>query len=331
MITADKTKNVVLSIMMMNIISFQIVVALSLLVSPNNGLQTSLVPIRGRGSGSTSGAISRPGVCLGASSETSSSNNDTTKSKSKSKTERDNKAMAFLRKIGKVGGTKVDFTNAVGVDEGSGGAKVSTLSGKCDHDVAVKKARHAYRSCVQSGTIDDLSESFPVTSSGTQWAGVTDKVMGGSSSGTLVRHETFQGRLSNVLTANVRLENDGGFVQMVTDLALDHSVSNTVDASEYDGIEFDVFYEGDADRENFNVHLKDSNCLRQFSSYRATFELKQGQWTTVRLPWSRFEGFGWGAVENLLDSSALRRIGLVAIGKEMDVSFALSSIRFLQD
>jgi hypothetical protein len=77
--------------------------------------------------------------------------------------------------------------------------------------------------------------------------------------------------------------------------------------------------------------LKDSNCLRQFSSYRATFELKQGQWTTVRLPWSRFEGFGWGAVENLLDSSALRRIGLVAIGKEMDVSFALSSIRFLQD
>ena len=253
MITADKTKNVVLSIMMMNIISFQIVVALSLLVSPNNGLQTSLVPIRGRGSGSTSGAISRPGVCLGASSETSSSNNDTTKSKSKSKTERDNKAMAFLRKIGKVGGTKVDFTNAVGVDEGSGGAKVSTLSGKCDHDVAVKKARHAYRSCVESGTIDDLSESFPVTSSGTQWAGVTDKVMGGSSSGTLVRHETFQGRLSNVLTANVRLENDGGFVQMVTDLALDHSVSNTVDASEYDGIEFDVFYEGDADRENFNV------------------------------------------------------------------------------
>jgi len=313
---------------MMNIILFQIVVALSLLVSPNNGLQTSPVPIRGRVSGSTSGAISRPGVCLGASSE-SSSNNDTTKSTSK--TERDNKAMAFLRKIGKVGGTKVDFTNAIGVDEGSGGAKVSTLSGKCDHDVAVKKARHAYRSCVESGTIDDLSESFPVTSSGTQWAGVTDKVMGGSSSGTLVRHEEFQGRLSNVLTANVRLENDGGFVQMVTDLALDHSVSNTVDASQYDGIEFDVFYEGDADRENFNVHLKDSNCLRQFSSYRATFELKQGQWTTVRLSWSRFEGFGWGAVENLLDSSALRRIGLVAIGKEMDVSFALSSIRFLQD
>lgn len=48
----------------------------------------------------------------------------------------DNKAMAFLRKMGKVGGS-VDFTNTVGVDEGpagkskgaGGGAKVSESTG----------------------------------------------------------------------------------------------------------------------------------------------------------------------------------------------------------
>jgi hypothetical protein len=44
----------------------------------------------------------------------------------------DNKAMAFLRRIGKVGGTaQQDFTNAVGVDEGPAGkngqAKVGRL------------------------------------------------------------------------------------------------------------------------------------------------------------------------------------------------------------
>ena len=80
-----------------------------------------------------------------------------------------------------------------------------------------------------------------------------------------------------------------------------------------------------------HTSLKDSSCIRQFSSYRATFELPKGQWTTVRLPWSEFNGFGWGAVENLLDHSALRRLGIVAIGKEMDVSLALSSIRFMKD
>jgi len=317
---------------MMNIL-FQILVVLSLL-SPNNGLHTSIFLIPGRvltpmsqtvPSGNS--GISRARFWLSASAET---NSEDSPGSPATKTKRDNKAMSFLKKIGKVGGTKIDFTNAIGVDEGSGGAKISSSAGKWDHDIAVKKAIHAYRSCVDSGTIDDLSETFPITSSGTQWAGVTDEVMGGSSSGSLVREES-HGRTSNVLTANVRLENDGGFVQMVTDLALDHSVSNTVDASQYDGVEFDVYYVGDADRETFNVHLKDSNCVRQFSSYRATFELPQGQWTTVRLHWARFEGFGWGAVENLLDRSALRRIGLVAIGKKMDASLALSSIRFMQD
>jgi len=179
-----------------------------------------------------------------------------------SNTKSDNKAMSFLKKIGKVGGAKVDFASAIGVDEGSGGAKLSSGMGKWNHDVALKKAIHAYSSCVDSGTIDDLSETFPMTSSGTQWRGVTDTVIGGSSSGSLVREE-FQGRLSNVLTASVRLENDGGFVQMVTDLALDNFVSNTVDASTYYGVEFDIFYQGDAERESFNVHLKDSNCIRK--------------------------------------------------------------------
>ena len=40
----------------------------------------------------------------------------------------DNKAMAFLRKIGKVGGAaNQDFTNAMGVDEGTAGKQASRL------------------------------------------------------------------------------------------------------------------------------------------------------------------------------------------------------------
>ena len=234
----------------------QILVTLSLLRS-NNGLQASSILVPGRvltqKSQSVScgyGGVSCGGFRLSASAETN--DDDAPGSDVTTKTKTDNKAMTFLKKIGKVGGTKVDFTNALGVDEGCGGAKISSNAAKWDHDVAVKKARHAYRSCVDSGIIDDLSESFPITSSGTQWAGVTDGVMGGSSSGHLVREE-FNGRKSNVLTANVRLEDDGGFVQMVTDLALDPSVSNIVDASKYDGIEFDVYYVGDNDKESFNM------------------------------------------------------------------------------
>jgi len=258
------------------------------------------------------------------SAATKESEGNENSSDSNASSSKDNKAMAFLRKIGRVG-EKVDYTNAIGVDEGSS----SKTAVKWGRSKVIKKAKGAYRSCIDSGTIDDLSEEFPITSSGTQWAGVTDRVMGGVSSGTLSR-EDFHGRLSNVLRANVRLENNGGFVQMATDLALDPAISNTVDASRYDGIELDVCYEGDAEKEDFNVHLKNSNCLRQFSSYRATFELTQGKWTTVQIPWSKFDGYGWGAVENVLDPSNLRRIGVVAIGKAMDVTIALSSIRFFE-
>jgi hypothetical protein len=39
---------------------------------------------------------------------------------------------------------------------------------------------------------------------------------------------------------------------MATNLALD-SVSDTVDASDYDGIELDVIYQGDEETNSFNV------------------------------------------------------------------------------
>jgi hypothetical protein len=84
----------------------------------------------------------------------------------------DNKAMAFLRKIGRVGGNRVDFTHAIGVDEGSS----TKTAGKWG---TMKKCKAAFQSCTDSGTIDDMSEEFPVTSSGTQWSGITDRVMGG--------------------------------------------------------------------------------------------------------------------------------------------------------
>ena len=212
---------------------------------------------------------------------TSTSDNGKNKSKTEKKENGDNSAMAFLRKIGKVGGPPIDFTNAVGADEGSGGKSSGGTPSGTDHHHhhdhstggGMRKSKAAYKSCVDSGIIDDMSETFPTTSSGTQWAGITDAVMGGKSSGTLTRENDFdgcEGRPCNVLRAKVRLSggqstnnnnNDGnkpqigsGFVQMATDLALDPSVSNTVDASRYEGLELDLCYhDGDAKRQSFNV------------------------------------------------------------------------------
>lgn len=98
-----------------------------------------------------------------------------------------------------------------------------------------------------------MTEVFPTASCGTEWQGYTDRVMGGVSSGSLAR-ETFEGRTANVLRGSVSLENNGGFIQMATNLFLPQK-SNAVDASDYDGVELEVYCQGDGehDHETFNV------------------------------------------------------------------------------
>lgn len=125
---------------------------------------------------------------------------------------------------------------------------------------------------------------------------------------------------------------------MATDLALYPDKENTVDASNYNGIEVDVLYrdEDDASSDNgevvkndFNLHLRNPACTRRFSSYRSTFSIeKEDTWETIQLTWDEFTGHGPGASETLFDPSKLRRIGLLAIGKEMDVFLAVSEVRF---
>ena len=87
---------------------------------------------------------------------------------------------------------------------------------------------------------------------GSQWSGFTDQVMGGVSIGKLIRGE-IKGRTCNIMKGKVSLYNNGGFIQMATDLSKDPATSLTVDASEFHGVEIEGFYQGDEDSENFNV------------------------------------------------------------------------------
>ena len=74
--------------------------------------------------------------------------------------------------------------------------------------------------------------------------------------------------------------------------------------------------------------IKNEDCDRQYSSYRATFTVPRGQWETVRLPFSEFHGKGPGAEGTEFDLSTLRRIGIVAIGREMEVTLGVSGLKF---
>jgi hypothetical protein len=167
-----------------------------------------------------------------------------------------------------------------------------------------------------SDVIDDLSRNPPLATIGTPWQVVTDQVMGGISSGTLVR-EKIGGRPAIHMRGSVRLENNGGFVQIGLDLAPD---GKAVDASSWIGIELDVLGNG----EEYNMHLRTLDLTRPWQSYRHGFKALTS-WTTVRLPFGSFIPYRTDAP---LDLHRLRRVGLVAIGRAFSADLALGGIRF---
>lgn len=167
-----------------------------------------------------------------------------------------------------------------------------------------------------TGLIDDLSRDDGLAATGTAWEVISDAVMGGVSSGTLTR-DTVQGRPALRLQGQVRLENNGGFVQMALDLA---PGGGPVDASGWTGIELEVF--GNA--EPYALHLRTTAATRPWQSWRQGFTALP-DWQRLRLP---FAGFAPHRIEVPLDPARLRRIGLIAIGRAFQADVAVTAVRF---
>jgi hypothetical protein len=169
---------------------------------------------------------------------------------------------------------------------------------------------------VTDGLIDDRSSHGSRATIGTSWALLTDTVMGGVSRGRL-EETTIDDRRALRMTGLVRLENDGGFIQMALDLAPD---GGPVDASAWTGIELDLQGNGEA----YGLHLRTTAVTRPWQSYRQTF-IAPRRWATLQLP---FRGFTPHRLDAPFDPRQLRRLGLVAIGRAFEADLALGGLRF---
>ena len=121
---------------------------------------------------------------------------------------------------------------------------------------------------VQSGAmlIDDFTDEGLVSKLGTQWRGVSDQVMGGISE-TTISHGVIDSRPCLRMTGDVRLDNNGGFIQAALDLTYR---GETLDASGYSGVSIIVRGNG----EKYSVHLRTLDNVRPWQSYRAHFTVE---------------------------------------------------------
>lgn len=161
--------------------------------------------------------------------------------------------------------------------------------------------------------IDDRRSDGLRASLGTDWRVMTDAVMGGVSNGR-VDPDVVAGRPCLRLTGEVSLENSGGFVQA----SLDLDPSGPLDAGGYRGIELDVY----GNDESYNLHLRTADTRIVWQSYRAGFHAGP-QWQTVRLAFANFQPY---RIDQPLDLKTLRRLGLVAIGREMRADLCVARI-----
>ena len=150
-------------------------------------------------------------------------------------------------------------------------------------------------------------------SNGEQWRLVTDNVMGGVSQGRLTA-VVLDDKPCLRMQGEVKLDNNGGFIQM----ALDLSPDDIADIDSYRGITLAV--KGNA--EPYNIHLRTSNLWLPWQSYRATFSTT-GQWQVITIPFSEFVGY---RLSKPLKLRKLKRIGLVAIGREFKADLCIGNV-----
>ncbi|EAQ98408.1 CIA30 family protein [Congregibacter litoralis] len=166
--------------------------------------------------------------------------------------------------------------------------------------------------------IDDFSREEKA-SNGHSWHYVSDTVMGGISQGS-AHHGEKQGTAALMLKGTVSLENNGGFIQAALDLA---SSGSFLDATGATGIAVSLCGDG----QDYAINLRTAHTHRPWQSYRCALQSRV-TWKTHYLPFACFEAH---RIEQPLDISHLRRIGVIAIGRPGPARVALSRLALYRD
>lgn len=153
---------------------------------------------------------------------------------------------------------------------------------------------------------------------GTSWQGFTDRVMGGLSDMQAGYREK-EGSTVLAVTGQVRLENNGGFIQVR--LPLDPG-GNLLDVSQFEGIRVSARAIKPG---AYYIHLRSADTRRPWSYYRAPLELGQ-DWAEIDLPWSAFEP---RSLHRPLDPSRLLSVAVVAYGAAFDAELEIRSLAWL--
>ena len=167
--------------------------------------------------------------------------------------------------------------------------------------------------------IDDFSKEGSQKSFSTNWEFVSDRVMGGVSSGTneFVNEDEHS---SIHLTGNVSLANNGGFIQVRTNF---NPRGRSFDARLFTGVK--LLVKGNS--QQYAIHLRTADTRLDWQYYQATFSTN-GQWQEIKIPFTLFKPY---SLQSPLNTRTLKSIAVVAIGREFQADIFIDEIAFYGD
>jgi len=152
--------------------------------------------------------------------------------------------------------------------------------------------------------IDDRGAAMPAA-----WRFFTDGVMGGVSSGGMT-NEVIAGCAALCLRGQVRLDNNGGFIQM--------ALGVQPPPGDWQALKLDVFGNG----HRYGLHLRTAAMTLPWQAWRGVF-FAAPEWRTVRVPLVEFEPH---RTTGTLRAGDVRRIGIVALGERFDAEVSVSRL-----
>lgn len=160
--------------------------------------------------------------------------------------------------------------------------------------------------------LDDFSSASGLSSLQTPWQGFSDRVMGGRSELQAGFMEE-GGQRSLRMRGRVRLENNGGFIQVRLPLT---ASGDDFDASAYRALRVEVRGSAGA----YWLHVRSADTRRPWAYYRAPLTAVGKEWARIELALSEFTPV---SVDRPLDTSRLRSVALVAYGEAFDADIEL--------
>jgi hypothetical protein len=161
---------------------------------------------------------------------------------------------------------------------------------------------------------DDLTLDRFEMQAETRWRFFTDTVMGGVSSGQVAFRTEGDLRYAR-MTGTVSTANNGGFIQMRTELSDGAPAGAT-------GVRLVV--RGNDQR--YFVHLRTGGTVLPWQYYQAGFEVT-GDWAEVRLPFTAFERSG-RLLRAVPRADDLTSVAVVAYGRDHVAQIDLREIGF---